>query len=424
MVALRSVAAAVVLLVATGAGTGAMPSSSSFPSAAQSAYQRSFCQSLGSKAAVSSADATHQLLAAMSSDDGSANTSVFRRRLAQCCPSLANASAAQLLRLLDAEAKVAEITHNFGRGPASDGANNSLLSSLGWFPNIWASELAGWLSGNASDSAGVFNCMGAVETGLFGMRGFSAATPAWDRPGTGAMFGGQQIGWPGSLSEAADRPFYGMWNLWKQALPGRMYGDVAVVLRNSVVRDAVVTVPVDSGGWIQFCNFSFAQGARDEHCAKTQLPHTDHWQGKTVYHPACIGEQCCKCMDRPLPPANSSGHRPQCHRNMLCEWQNNTCIGSNYSAAATDTTIVQRPGPNGTHYNTTANNWWACSRGQCNCSAIHTAPTGSTLGTLQSWHHVLLQSTNFWTRRGAESVRWLSCKRLHCADWIATRPVL
>ena len=124
---------------------------------------------------------------------------------------------------------------------------------------------------------------------------FSLPTPGWDLPGSGSTFGGQQIGWPKSVAEAGERPLYGMWNLWKQSMPGRMYGDVAIVLRNSVVKHAVLTVPLDSGGWIQFCNFSWAQRARDEQCALTQLAHTDHWQGKTNHHPACKGPECCTC---------------------------------------------------------------------------------------------------------------------------------
>ena len=96
----------------------------------------------------------------------------------------------------------------------------------------------------------------------FGMKGFTSSQ-AWMDSGT--FYSG--VGWPANISEAGERPVYGIWNLWKQSMPGQMYGSTAVVLRNSVVKDGVFTWPTDSGGWIQVCNRTWNKGNSPQRCS-------------------------------------------------------------------------------------------------------------------------------------------------------------
>ena len=70
-----------------------------------SALQRGIVANISARAAAASAAATAELLAAL---DGAA----LRSSLRQCCPQVAKLPAAQLLAAFEAEAQVAEITHN------------------------------------------------------------------------------------------------------------------------------------------------------------------------------------------------------------------------------------------------------------------------------------------------------------------------
>ena len=239
----RATAALLVLLcvgVAVAATTGSIRTS--FPPAPQSDYQRSYMRHVSELSANASRAATPRLLAALA-------TPAFERQLATCCPALVGLPATRLLGLIEAEVAVAEITHNFAAPDSSTGPNISGMVALRAVPNTWMSALRGDMNPpNASASAGLWACEGGVELGLFGMKPFSLPSPAWMTP----LYNG--IGWPASVQEAADRPVYGIWNLWKQAMPGRMYGRAAVVFRNSVVQAGTFTAPMDSGAWIQECN--------------------------------------------------------------------------------------------------------------------------------------------------------------------------
>jgi hypothetical protein len=238
------------LPLAAGASSSAWADKSSYspeyPPAQQSAYQQQYMANLSSLAAAASTAATPRVLSALGSP-------AFKQQLAACCPQLVGLPAAELLALIEAEVAAAEITHNFA-DPAPDsstGPNISGMAALSAVPNTWMSALRGDMNPpNPQDSNGLWQCEGGLEIGLFGMKGFSLPSPDWMQPkagGTQFTTPDSGVGWPANLTEAADRPVYGIWNLWKQSMPGRMYGSTALVLRNSVVRAAAFTAPMDSG---------------------------------------------------------------------------------------------------------------------------------------------------------------------------------
>ena len=236
------------LLLAASACSSSGPGvDNSYPPARQSAYQRQYMANVSSLAAAASAAATPRVLSALGS-------LAFKQQLAACCPQLVGLPAGKLLALIEAEVAVAEITHNFGN-PAPDsntGPNTSGMAALSAVPNTWMSALRGDMNPpNPQDSNGLWQCEGGLEIGIFGMKGFSLPSPAWMQPksgGTQFTTPDSGVGWPANLSEAADRPVYGIWNLWKQAMPGRMYGSTALVFRNSVVQASTFIAPMDSGG--------------------------------------------------------------------------------------------------------------------------------------------------------------------------------
>jgi hypothetical protein len=397
--ATRATAVRLLLLVYAGAAAAAAMQAI-YPAAEMSAYQREYMARLDRKATAASAAATARVLSAIGSP-------AFKEQLATCCPELVGLAAPKLLALIEAEVAVAEITHNFASPAADDGTgpNISGMAALSAVPNTWTSALMGDMA-TGPLSAGPWEFAGGLELGLFGMKPFSLPTPAWlDRqdPGSG-------VGWPASLAEARDRPVYGIWNLWKQAMPGRMYGAVATVLRNSVVQAGTFTAPMDSGAWIQVCNTTRNIDGYASLCSQADTAVAclcDYGSGMDP-------EREARCRSR-------SDHH-------LCAWRNGSretvwqCRGGATAAApyaaCRNATVVTRPLPAGA--NSTAagscsllpgltakskdaqgQNIWDCSNfagpgDQCgNCSAI---PTGKNeaQGTLTSWHHTMIQSADYW----------------------------
>eukprot|EP01052_Picozoa_sp_SAG31_P018250 SAG31_NODE_1286_length_9000_cov_2.244692_5_plen_134_part_00 len=96
---------AMVVAAAVLLGFGAT-AASFHPPAPMTAYQRQYMRRLRPMASTASAAATPQLLRAIDS-------AAFRQHLDACCPQLVGLPADVLLRLIEAEVAVAEITHNF-----------------------------------------------------------------------------------------------------------------------------------------------------------------------------------------------------------------------------------------------------------------------------------------------------------------------
>lgn len=386
----------------------------SFPPASQSEYQQQYMTSLTSLAAAAANAATPRVLSAI-------NSSTFRAQLAACCPRLVGLPAAKLLSLIEAEVAVAEITHNFGN-PAPDsstGPTTSGMAALTAVPNTWMSALRGDMNPpDPRKSNGLWQCEGGLEIGLFGMKGFSKPSPDW-------MKGHSGVGWPASVTEAADRPVYGIWNLWKQSMPGRMYGSTALVLRNSVVQAATFTVPMDSGAWIQVCNATQKMSQYQSVCNPLSWGSgTELLQNASAC--LCDGNSghdlaWCEAAQRQQDPeSRSSGLRS---RNPLCVWSNGSvetlwqCPGGLQESGCLNGTVVTRPAPAGSPKTNGScsllpgltkdskdaagrNLWLSCLYSgpgdQCGVCAAIPNETHAAQGTLTGWRHILAMSADYW----------------------------
>eukprot|EP01052_Picozoa_sp_SAG31_P018249 SAG31_NODE_1286_length_9000_cov_2.244692_4_plen_529_part_00 len=295
------------------------------------------------------------------------------------------------------------------------------MAALDAVPNTWMSAVRGDMNPpNPADSNGLWQCEGGLELGLFAMKGFSLPTPAWmKRDGTSQFTTPDPgIGWPANIAEAQNRPIYGIWNLWKQAMPGRMYGSTALVFRNSVVMNGTFTVPMDSGAWIQMCNTTRLMAEYPCHVDQSD------WHGDPMA--ACL---CDDSINHNLSRCESAqrNHDVQAlrARNPLCVWRNGSaetlweCPGGLESNGCYNGTLVNGSLTNSS--DSAARNgscallpdltpetkdrhgqsiWidcvWSGPGDQCgNCSAIPAAPNEAQ-GTLTAYHHILVQSAGYW----------------------------
>jgi hypothetical protein len=181
-----------------------------------SASQRELVANIARAAAPASAAATPALLVAL---DGPA----LRAALAQCCPRVARLSATQLLAAFEAEAAVAEITHNIqARTPAdwrehfcincADAElaqlNNQPPNNMtDYLPNMYELALV-----NVSDHFDLampwVGCQTVFETSIFGFKPFSKP---WPETGDCGQHCATQS-WPADWAEAVDRPKYQLFN--------------------------------------------------------------------------------------------------------------------------------------------------------------------------------------------------------------------
>jgi hypothetical protein len=169
------------LLVLLLAGAAARAERPPFMSAAQ----HSIVRNIEKDAAPASAAATPQLLAAL--DDAA-----LRQTLSECCPEVASLTASELLARFEAEAAVAEITHNIQpRTPQDwrshycincadaelDQLNNHPPNNMtDYLPNMY--ELALLNVSNHMDLAMTWvGCQTVFETSIFGFAPFSKPWP-------------------------------------------------------------------------------------------------------------------------------------------------------------------------------------------------------------------------------------------------------
>lgn len=230
-----------------------------YKTAPQSAYQQKLISHVSETAAVASAQATPQLLAALDSRH-------VREALRKCCPDVANASAKTLLRWLDDEIAVTEVATSF---PATgDGQwNPTLKEALHWshFENQWEVRLRAHQSfSNGTGLGGWFGIQDDVETKLYGLKPFS------------------QHGAPSSLKEAAERGPYNAVNIQKSDGGSPLYGSISIVLNKSYIKNAHVISAIDTGEWTALCNGTTPPG--DNH-SLGHLTTTGPWPD--AYSPNC-----------------------------------------------------------------------------------------------------------------------------------------
>lgn len=174
----------------------------------------------------------------------------FQTALAACCPEVAGLSASELLDRYRAEARVAELAHNFPAMPSSGSAHHhwvdetiALVETYPWFLNQWQAALV--QNGTSNTSRPRFDprleAAGSpsdAETGIFGLPSF--ANP--ERP---------------SWTEASDRLIYVAHNMRRRDTGSSYhFGDVSAIFRTSSVSSLVVIAPVDTGIWEGSCNVS------------------------------------------------------------------------------------------------------------------------------------------------------------------------
>ena len=203
----------------------------------QTKFQHDLVQRVRAAAEPASAAATPLLLAAL-------DAAPFRAALTACCadhPSgVANESAPQLLARLREEVRVAELTHNFNAnssGSWEGDVNITTAAALPYLPNLWSLQflnLTEKVSQREEDLAEVY------------IMGF---TPFDDR-------GGAPVGAaaPPDFASASARPLYVAHNMLGLATGNPTFGDVAMVLRPSVVQPMALVAPVDTGNWEDACN--------------------------------------------------------------------------------------------------------------------------------------------------------------------------
>mgnify|MGYP006086641157 CR=1 FL=1 len=207
-----------VLMVAT---------SSPPPPPRQSATQLRVMRSWSTRAAAASAAATPTLHALL------APGGKVRGVLAECCPSLASLSAAELAARLRLEIASAEMTHNFAHFNAPSSWENDVslptLANASYFYNL--NELA-FLGLANNRSAGI---PAGAETALMGFPPFTGGSTTSPSPAT--------------FDEASQRPVYALLNLLALDGADAFFGDVGFIFRNSWVRNATLFFPTDTGNF-------------------------------------------------------------------------------------------------------------------------------------------------------------------------------
>ena len=205
-----------------------------------------------------STNATSAVLARLDSPD-------FRLDLsAYAAPSIAEASARQLLENLREAAAIAELVHGFPSSlhaphAYSPAADLPLLSGAGYLPNMWQ-LVKSFGQAETSNYYQFLMYLGpcAVTENLgWGLPDFSGSVPV-DVPNGSES--DSNLPWPGgypaSLDEASDRAVYTALNLNRLDMPTELYGDVALVLNRSLLDAAAVLSPMDSGDFSISCDRS------------------------------------------------------------------------------------------------------------------------------------------------------------------------
>ena len=130
----------------------------------------------------------------------------FRASLRACCREIADDSASSLLRRLQRELRVAELTHGFNanasrpwHGSGWEGSVDIVgAAQLSYFPNLWINFLEKITPGWPTAASGASGARAEI-----GMMGFA--------PFTGADAAGNSV--PKTFEEAALRPLYTSANL-------------------------------------------------------------------------------------------------------------------------------------------------------------------------------------------------------------------
>lgn len=229
-------------------------------------------------AAAASAAATPRVLELFASPE-------LRRLLSACCPAAAKLSPERLLDRVRAEAKAAEIVHNFPARPAGEFVDVSMasLEKYGFFLNQWQAQLIPpaeappeaspvWTPGAFDPRSTAANASSAhyknlgpqiAEISIFGCPPFARPLrPTWD--------------------EAANRLVYAAHNIRRlDTGSAPLFGNVGAVFRTSRVRKMVEIAPIDTGIWEASCNDTYGPPRFNLDCSYPMAPvgtldHFDH----------------------------------------------------------------------------------------------------------------------------------------------------
>lgn len=126
--------------------------------------------------------AANRILAARASADAIAGTLAFldsadlRKTLQACCQSIANLPARALLGRIRAEARAAELVHNFRASPDPKYSDLSLPVALAheWLLNQWQVLLL-----EGGNHSAMTQDAYVAETAIFGCRRFASSRPTW-----------------------------------------------------------------------------------------------------------------------------------------------------------------------------------------------------------------------------------------------------
>jgi len=158
---------------------------------------------------------------------------------------LAAASSEQLLSQLKDTLGSMEYVTNFGveaayrrEHPGDSGMDLKTLEQFGHIPTMWELKAvnSSLVNGTPADEWAILD---AAETGLYGLPAFS--DPAPQGP---------------SAEEGRERPQYLSTNLRRLDVGVARYGPYMAVVRQSVVRERLLVIGSDSGGWENGCNSS------------------------------------------------------------------------------------------------------------------------------------------------------------------------
>uniref|UniRef100_A0A7S0ZWI0 Phospholipase B-like n=1 Tax=Noctiluca scintillans TaxID=2966 RepID=A0A7S0ZWI0_NOCSC len=181
-------------------------------------------------------------------------SAAFREELLECCRDLADLPAPEILSLLRADLRTAELAHSFPAvvQDSHDDVTIEELSKLDYFPNQWQVALM-----RDADCPVFFNM---AEEGIFGMAPFkNESRPTW--------------------TEAAERLVYVALNA-RQLDHGSlsMFGPAGAIFSHTGAQNMVLIAPVDTGMYEMLCNDT----ANHHHHKHNLVACGDYWHHHTV----------------------------------------------------------------------------------------------------------------------------------------------